>query len=339
LENALLDEGVDLDPKPYDDIDTDTNHDGVDDDHPMNGIETDPKDNNKNKPAAKPKPRPLKQMRIPNTAGTILVTLLSQPPYTHWALPKLATKPPPLCPGTRLPQPRYTLLRSFKFYPEVYEGYAHRRTIGWKEGLSKSRNEEIVGRKGEARTWEFGRREGIVGSGSAPSGRGRGRDVDEDEEEEDNQENRRKVRGGAPSAYAGGNGGKLGGKGKGRGSTTPGLPSGSGELGITSESIDESRLGPSTSRGSRAKGKGKSSVMPVGGAYSGANNPIDDDPDRVTKAEKRATAGLGNKRKISGRNGKGKQYDKENEKKKKGKKAATGSNEIKVDASKRRRVE
>jgi len=37
----------------------------------------------------------------------------------------------------------------------LYEGYAHRRTLGFKEGKSKADNEEILGRQGEARTWEF----------------------------------------------------------------------------------------------------------------------------------------------------------------------------------------
>ncbi|KAK8870116.1 hypothetical protein IAR55_000686 [Kwoniella newhampshirensis] len=95
----------------------------------------------------------------PHRAGSVLVTLLNCPPYTLWSVSRLATHPPPLCPGTQLPQPRYSLLRSFEFRPEVYEGYAHRRTIGFKEGLSKSENEEIMGRKGKARTWEFVRAE------------------------------------------------------------------------------------------------------------------------------------------------------------------------------------
>lgn len=91
----------------------------------------------------------------PKRAGTVLITLLSCPPYTLWCLPQLAARPPPICPGTNLPQPRYTLLRSFEFRPEIYDGYAHRRTIGWKDGLSKSENEEILGRKGIPRTYEF----------------------------------------------------------------------------------------------------------------------------------------------------------------------------------------
>ena len=117
----------------------------------------------------------------PDRQGTILVTLLDQPPYTLWNLPKLATKPPPTTPTeTYLPsapaskgkskpkahghgvikaQPRYILLRSFAFEPELWDGYAHRRTIGFKEGLSMAQNEEIVGRKGRARTWEFAARD------------------------------------------------------------------------------------------------------------------------------------------------------------------------------------
>ncbi|OXG76106.1 hypothetical protein C348_05257 [Cryptococcus neoformans Gb118] len=96
-----------------------------------------------------------KEFTPPKRAGTVLITLLSCPPYTLWCLPQLAARPPPICPGTNLTQPRYTLLRSFEFRPEIYEGYAHRRTIGWKEGLSKSENEEILGRKGMPRTYEF----------------------------------------------------------------------------------------------------------------------------------------------------------------------------------------
>jgi 25S rRNA (uracil2634-N3)-methyltransferase len=96
----------------------------------------------------------------PNRQGSLLITLLNQNPYTLWNLPKLATKPPPPPPShsatqTEKPQPKYKLIRSFEFRPEVYPGYAHRRTIGFKEGLSKGDNEEIKGRKGAARTWEF----------------------------------------------------------------------------------------------------------------------------------------------------------------------------------------
>lgn len=91
----------------------------------------------------------------PDRQGSLLVTLLAQPPYSEWELTKLANRPPPTCPGTRDPQPRYRVLRSFDFVPDAWPGYAHRRTIGWREGLSKAHNEEITGRQGRARTWEM----------------------------------------------------------------------------------------------------------------------------------------------------------------------------------------
>jgi len=98
----------------------------------------------------------------PNREGTLLVTLLDQNPYTLWDIKGLATRPPPLCPGTKVAQPKYRLLRSFEFVPAAYPGYAHRRTIGWREGKSFANNEEIVGRKGRARTWEFALRDDEV---------------------------------------------------------------------------------------------------------------------------------------------------------------------------------
>ncbi|GMK56331.1 hypothetical protein CspeluHIS016_0301710 [Cutaneotrichosporon spelunceum] len=91
----------------------------------------------------------------PDRQGSLLVTLLAQPPYSEWELPKLANRPPPTCPGTREAQPRFRVLRSFDFVPAAWPGYAHRRTIGWREGLSKANNEEITGRHGRARTWEM----------------------------------------------------------------------------------------------------------------------------------------------------------------------------------------
>lgn len=96
-----------------------------------------------------------KEFSPPSKAGTILITLLDQPPYTLWSLKGLAIHPPQLCPGTQMKQPKYRSVRSFKFDPSLYPGYAHRRTLGFKEGVSKKLNEEILGRKGEARTWEF----------------------------------------------------------------------------------------------------------------------------------------------------------------------------------------
>jgi 25S rRNA (uracil2634-N3)-methyltransferase len=95
----------------------------------------------------------------PNKEGSLLITLLDQNPYALWGAKALATHPPVLCPGTKLAQPTYRLLRSFEFVPQAYPGYAHRRTIGWREGKSFSNNEEILGRKGRARTWEFALKE------------------------------------------------------------------------------------------------------------------------------------------------------------------------------------
>lgn len=97
--------------------------------------------------------------------------------YPHYMYDRpsrgLAKRPPP----SSTPQPRYKLHRSFAFHPDAYPGYAHRRTKGFKEGLSTSNNEDVLlsarerrgggggggvgvggaGMKGEVelRTWEF----------------------------------------------------------------------------------------------------------------------------------------------------------------------------------------
>lgn len=137
--------------------------DGDDDvEEPLDGVsdlEDDPDAEEADGLPSRPKTPAPTSFTPPNRTGSILITLLDQPPYTLWALPKLAKSPPEFCPGTRLPQPRFTLLRSFAFVPAVYDGYSHRRTIGFKDGVSKGQNEEITGRRGGARTWEFCRRE------------------------------------------------------------------------------------------------------------------------------------------------------------------------------------
>ncbi|CAE6499076.1 unnamed protein product [Rhizoctonia solani] len=94
-------------------------------------------------------------------AGSVLVTLREQEPYTLWDLPRLA-KNPIVTPTSRnaLPQPRYIQVRSFAFHPEAYPGYEHRRTSGWDEneyslvGPSKHRGNQEK-EKGPCRTWEF----------------------------------------------------------------------------------------------------------------------------------------------------------------------------------------
>ncbi|WWC72191.1 uncharacterized protein I206_106151 [Kwoniella pini CBS 10737] len=101
-----------------------------------------------------------KELKIPNKKGSILITLLNCLPYKLWSLTKLATKPPFFTPGLggeskKFKQPRYKLKRSFKFDLNLYKNYEHRRTIGFKKGLSKSKNEEILRKNGDARMYEF----------------------------------------------------------------------------------------------------------------------------------------------------------------------------------------
>lgn len=42
------------------------------------------------------------------------------------------------------PQPTYRVVRSFEFDARDYEGYEHRRTVGFKEGVSSGKNEDLV---------------------------------------------------------------------------------------------------------------------------------------------------------------------------------------------------
>ncbi|EPQ29437.1 uncharacterized protein PFL1_03192 [Pseudozyma flocculosa PF-1] len=65
----------------------------------------------------------------------------------------------------------YQLWRSFEFEPSRWNGYEHRRTVGWVEGVSAGDNEDLLRLRnlqtdpnerasraggGECRTWEFG---------------------------------------------------------------------------------------------------------------------------------------------------------------------------------------
>ncbi len=95
----------------------------------------------------------LKRFVTPHRQGTILITLRNAPPYTLWEVPRLATHPPRTT-GIVSGQPRYRICRFFAFDPALYPGYEHRRTLGFKEGVSKGGNEEIL-RGGGGRTWEF----------------------------------------------------------------------------------------------------------------------------------------------------------------------------------------
>ncbi|CAE6346273.1 unnamed protein product [Rhizoctonia solani] len=96
-------------------------------------------------------------------AGSVLITLREQEPYTLWELPRLAKNPvTPAVSRNASPQPRYIQVRSFIFHPETYPGYEHRRTSGWDEKESplvgESRNHGSGNQekeKGPCRTWEF----------------------------------------------------------------------------------------------------------------------------------------------------------------------------------------
>lgn len=110
-----------------------------------------------------------KTFHPPTKQGTVLVTLKNSKPYTLWDVHHLATRPPahPVRRRAGDPtddkQPRYRLLRSFAFDPAMWPGYEHRRTLGFKEGVSKTANLELMqggGQDGEAavgmcKTWEF----------------------------------------------------------------------------------------------------------------------------------------------------------------------------------------
>jgi len=130
-----VDDGDDEDEEQVDQIKE------VDDDMQSEDYETEPA------PTA-----PTHRFVSPTKQGSILVTLRNSPPYTLWDVPRLATRPPKLLNVT---PPRYRICRSFAFDPALYPGYEHRRTLGFKEGLSKSGNEEIMRGKEGCRTWEF----------------------------------------------------------------------------------------------------------------------------------------------------------------------------------------
>jgi 25S rRNA (uracil2634-N3)-methyltransferase len=118
--------------------------------------------------------------RTPPYAGSVLVTLRNSKPYTLWDVPMLAKRlpsvystivktAPPLDKGVKaLTESQvdqllsigkgkpYRVWRSFQFRPELWPGYSHRRTIGWKQGRSTNENEDIVrSGDGENRTWEL----------------------------------------------------------------------------------------------------------------------------------------------------------------------------------------
>lgn len=92
----------------------------------------------------------------PKTRGTILLTLRTSSPYSLWLPSHLATKPslllPSILPQTSLKingvprikiQPVYKTVKSWEFEPSDWQGYEHRRTLGWDEKKSFMGNEDI----------------------------------------------------------------------------------------------------------------------------------------------------------------------------------------------------
>ncbi|SCV69901.1 BQ2448_1295 [Microbotryum intermedium] len=108
-------------------------------------------------PALRPLPPP------PTTSGTVLVTLRTVSPYSLWSVQHLGTRGSFLAPSIlpkplpKTPQPDYSLVRSFEFDPNDWEGYEHQRTVGYKEGVSSEKNDDLqltARERGEKRRWE-----------------------------------------------------------------------------------------------------------------------------------------------------------------------------------------
>ncbi|KAG8922305.1 hypothetical protein FRC01_014205 [Tulasnella sp. 417] len=98
------------------------------------------------------------QLPPPARQGIILVSLRDSVPYTLWDLPRLAKRPPHAVKGLERQgghQPEYTLVRSYRFWPEAYPGYEHRRTRGGAGTAAEEREEGMGGTGGVCKTWEF----------------------------------------------------------------------------------------------------------------------------------------------------------------------------------------
>jgi 25S rRNA (uracil2634-N3)-methyltransferase len=96
----------------------------------------------------------VKYRKMAPKQATIDVTIKEGKPYSLWDIKLLAKR-------TGL-----TTVQSYEFPLPIYGqllGYAHRRTLGFKEGLSTADNEEI---KGGARTYSFARSEDVKASDS-----------------------------------------------------------------------------------------------------------------------------------------------------------------------------
>lgn len=66
--------------------------------------------------------------------GQLHITLKQGEPYDSWKVKALARRVGLQC------------MQSFAFYPHLYDGYAHRRTLGFQPGLSRAGNEELAGK-------------------------------------------------------------------------------------------------------------------------------------------------------------------------------------------------
>ncbi|KAL6073698.1 Ferredoxin-fold anticodon-binding domain-containing protein 1 [Balamuthia mandrillaris] len=100
----------------------------------------------------------LQALHLLEPNGQIHITLRTGMPYIKWNITNLAA----FCTAEvreegqkRVKTRQLKYLRSFDFDPEMYEGYAHRRTIGFVEGISKANNEEIVGEGRRSKTYVF----------------------------------------------------------------------------------------------------------------------------------------------------------------------------------------
>jgi 25S rRNA (uracil2634-N3)-methyltransferase len=103
-----------------------------------------------------------------NRGGLITVTTKGGEPYDSWRVPTIARivnhnqlqaqhykEDSAGVPRSSWDKkfPKMQLLRRVPFFPDVYPGYSHRRTIGFKDGLSQDENQEIT--KSQAKTYLF----------------------------------------------------------------------------------------------------------------------------------------------------------------------------------------
>lgn len=99
-------------------------------------------------PAEKSESRTVEIVNIPD--GEIHVTLKTCKPYNLWAVKSLVKAKDVLA-----------IKKTAPFYPDHFPGYEHRRTLGFKEGLSKGGNAEIL--SSEPKTYTFVRKEVMSG--------------------------------------------------------------------------------------------------------------------------------------------------------------------------------